>query len=61
MNGELIKVAIGSTIHPKDRIMHRSHMPEGVFKVELYVVLNGYEDIAPPIQPPGVDSHLSLG
>ena len=41
VNGELIKVAIGSIIRPKDTIMHRVQLPEGVFKVELYVVLNG--------------------
>ena len=61
VNGEQIKVAIGSIICLKDAIMHEVQMSEGAFKVELYVVLNGYEDIAPPIQPPGVDSQLSLG
>ena len=60
-NGELIKVAIGSIICPKDRIMHGLHMSEGIFKVELSVVLNGHEDIDPLIQPPGADTQLSLG
>ena len=36
-------------------------MSEGAFKVELYVVLNGYNDIAPPIQPSGADSQLTFG
>ena len=61
VNGELIKVAIGSIICPKDTIMHGVQMPQGVFKVKLSVVLPGYEDIPLPIQPLGVDSQLTLG
>ena len=61
VNGELIKIAIGSIIRPKDAIMHGVQMPEGVFKVELSIVLNGYDDTAPPIQPPDAYSQLTLG
>ena len=60
VNGELIKIAISSIIHPKDTFMHGVQMPEGVFKLELSVVLNGYDNISPPIQPPGADSQLTL-
>ena len=60
VNGELIKIAISSIIHPKDTIMHGVQMPEGVFQVELSVVLTGYDNISPSIQPSGADSQLTL-
>ena len=60
VRGELVKVAIGSIIRPKDTMMHGVPMPEGVFKVEVSVVVRGFKDISPPIQPPGADSQLTL-
>lgn len=60
VHDELVIVAIGLIIHPKDTMMLGVSRPDEVFKDELCVVIRGFEDISPTIQPRGADSQFTL-
>ena len=46
--GELVEVATGTVIQPKERTMHHSRMDENVMKVRLANVVLEYHDFLPP-------------
>lgn len=61
--GELVEVATGTVIQPKERTMHHSRMDENKMRVRLANVVSEYRDVLPPEQPPGCDEgdNLVLG
>lgn len=61
VNNELKDVAKGHIISPGNRMYHNKPLPPELCKVILDVVLPGFDDVDPPIQPHGADEHLPLG
>src|ERR1041385_8043053 len=55
MNGELKDVAKGKILQPQNRIMHNMTMAPEMHRVQISLVISGYERVDPPIQPPGYD------
>lgn len=60
VNGERIPVAKGKVILPKQQLMHNVRMPSDVARVEVLTVVPGCDDVDPPEQPEGSDSHMTL-
>src|SRR3954471_16533233 len=55
VDGELKDVAKGKIIQPQNRIMHNMPMAPEMHRVQISLVISGYERVEPPIQPPGYD------
>src|SRR4051812_26647194 len=56
VDGELKDVAKGKILHPQNRMMHNMPMAPGVHRVQISLMISGYERVEPPIQPPGYDA-----
>src|SRR4051812_3635804 len=57
MDDELKDVAKGKILHPQNRMMHNTPMASEVHRVQISLVISGYERVEPPIQPPGYDAN----
>src|SRR4051812_11887062 len=55
VDGELKDVAKGKILQPQNRMMHNRPMAPGVHRVQISIVISGYERVEPPIKPPGYD------
>src|SRR4051812_46230730 len=53
VDGELKDVAKGKILQPQNRMMHNRAVAPGVHRVQISIVISGYERVEPPIQPPG--------
>src|SRR4051812_5033262 len=52
VDGELKDVAKGKILQPENRMMHNRPMAPGVHRVQISLVISGYNRVEPPIQPP---------
>src|ERR1043165_8490602 len=43
-------------LQPQNRMMHNRPMAPGVHRVQISLVISGYERVEPPIQHPGYDA-----
>src|SRR3954464_15121850 len=55
MDGELKDVAKGKILQPQNRMIHNRPMAPNMHRVQISLVISGYERVEPPIQPPGFD------
>jgi len=58
--GEFKDVATGVLLQPANRMMHTIPLDDAVMRVRLARVLSGFDDLDPPIQPPGAEEHKTL-
>ena len=49
VDGELKDVAKGKILQPQNRMMHNTPMPPRVHRVQISLVISGYERVEPPI------------
>ena len=49
INGQKVAVGKATIVKPKDHMFHNREMPDGVFKVNVASVLEGFEDLPPPV------------
>jgi hypothetical protein len=55
VDGELKDVAKGKILQPQNRMIHSRPMAPEMHRVQISLVISGYERLQPPIQPPGYD------
>src|SRR4051812_14529098 len=55
VDGKLKDVAKGKILQPQNRIMHNRPMAPDMHRVQISLVISGYERVEPPIQPPEYD------
>ena len=55
VGGELVDVAKGKIVQPSNPVFHGKPMPPTVYRVQLFRVLPGCDELLPPIQPAGAD------
>ena len=55
VDGELKDVAKGKILQPQNRMIHNRPMAPEMHRVQISLVISGYESVEPPIQPPGYD------
>ena len=48
-------------VKPKDRMFHNQEMPDGVLKVNMASVLEGFEDLPPPVPVDDDETPLRIG
>jgi hypothetical protein len=61
LNGELHEVAKENIIQPLECNFHDQPMPANAYRISIVQVLPGYEEVHPPMQPPGAESEVDLG
>lgn len=61
INEELHEVAKANIIQPLERNFHGQPMPPNAYRISIVRVLPGYEEVDPPMQPPGAESEVDLG
>jgi hypothetical protein len=58
LNEELHEVAKANIIQPLESNFHGQPMPTNAYRISIVRVLPGYEEVEPPVQPPGAESNV---
>jgi hypothetical protein len=61
LNEELHEVTEANIIQPLERNFHGQPMPPNADRISIVRVLLGYEEVDPPVQPPGAETMVDLG
>jgi hypothetical protein len=61
INEELHELAKANIIQPLERNFHGQPMPPNAYRISIVRVLPGYEEVDPPMQPPGAETEVDLG
>jgi hypothetical protein len=61
LNGELHEVVKANIIQPLKRNFHSQLMPPNAYMISIVRVLPSYEEVDPPMQPPGAETEVDLG